>query len=192
MTAAEHRNEAVLHQRAAEERRQEAAAANPRAVPSPVFNPGYEWNAYVYAPASQHMVAADREMQQAADHLRAARALENFEDKRCASIPKAERAACPLLASSVSEVAEVENGVRLLFKPSVDVVDTYRRLDCHLAYSMAQGFVRPSCPLFVKGMNVALSNDKQPAFIEMASKDGKVANELKEQARKIFRAEVRK
>jgi len=183
MTAVEHRNEAAIHEAQAQKLRENAPSAPLAALP--------EWNARVYDPGLQNLDAADREMKAAAEHLKAARALEAFEDARCSAIPKAERAACPLLASSVQRVTETRAGILLELRPGVDAVATQLRLDCHLAYAQAQGFDRPSCPLFVKGMTIALVIGNGARWISMTSEDAAVAEQIREQARRIFRFEPR-
>src|SRR4051794_26213377 len=119
-------------------------------------------------------------MRAAADHLRAARRIEAFEDARCQDIAPAVRSACPLLASAVTKVTEMPRGVVLYLKPEVDAVDTHRRLDCHLAYAQSQGFERPSYSLFVKGMTLSL--ELAPAHtLNLFADEPKVAEEIKAQ-----------
>jgi hypothetical protein len=77
----------------------------------------------------------------------------------------------------------------LYLKPEVDAVDTHRRLDCHLAYAQAEGFTRPSCPLFVKGMSIALELAPVHA-IDMFADEPKAAAEIQAQARRIFIGEL--
>jgi hypothetical protein len=186
MTAVEHRNEAQLHeQQAARER----AQYNPDAERSlPIRGPMAEVpgaDVRTYNPTEGHLFEADRQMREAARDLAAAKRLEAFEDVRCKDLAPAVRSACPLLASSVSRVVETDRGVKLYLKPDVDVADTHRRLDCHLAYAEAQGFTRPSCPLFVKGMTIALQRSPQEA-IELYAGERQVADVIKAQARRIF------
>lgn len=183
MTAAEHRAEALRH---AERSKQEEAMYQPGAdvrYPSrtPFSEPGGDWVAY--NPAEHHLDRADRELRAAAAHAAAATKLEAFEDEACRAIPPAARAACPLLASWVTQVQETGDGLRLVLKGSVDGEATTRQLNCHLAYAYASGFDRPSCPLFVKGMEIRLA---QPGVIEMTARDRGVVQKLKAEARRIF------
>jgi hypothetical protein len=191
LTAAQHRNEAKVHtaQANAARSKYELEADDLRKVPRPIGDPAYEWNSRSYNPSAQHLDDADRQMRAASEHLRAARRLEAFEDAKCREIAPAERAACPLLASWVSKVTETQQGVLLELKPDIDAVDTHRRLDCHLAYATAQGFTRPSCPLFVKGMLISLVLDADKRSIAMTADDAKVAAEIRAQARRIFYVE---
>lgn len=186
MSAPEHRNEAAIHAARAGQQRGQFDPGERRAIARPHGDPTQEWNARVYNPSREHLDAADREMRSAAEHLAAARRLEAFENARCAEVPRAERAACPLLASSVTRVSETQFGIMLELKPEVDAVATQLRLDCHLAYATAQGFDRPSCPLFVKGMTIALVFGDGRHFIAMSSDDPKAAEQIREQARRIF------
>jgi len=186
MTAVEHRNEAqLLEQRAAQERAQYDPGAT-RSIPvrSPFVDAPDRFTG-AYNPTAEHLYAADREMRAAADHLKAAKRLEAFEDARCMDIAPEARSACPLLASQVKRIAESERGIVLYLKNDVDAVDTHRRLDCHLAYAQAQGFMRPSCPLFVKGMQLSLELTPEHA-IRMYAQDPAVSEEIKTQARRIF------
>ncbi len=187
MTAAEHRNEAQIHTARAAEKRAKFDPGERRAIGKPQGDA--EWSARVYNPTQEHLDDADRDMRAAAEHLRAARKLEAFEDARCADIPKEQRGACPLLASSVTRVTETPKGVLLELKASVDAVSTQRMLDCHLAYAYANGFDRPSCPLFVKGMTISLVLGNGGRWIAMTSEDAKVADEIREQARRVFLVE---
>lgn len=178
LTADEHRAEADRHAREADRERAEAAGGHTR-TPAIRGQTGAD-----YDPAEAHLSAADSEMRRAAAHLAAAKELERFEDQACAAIAPAERAACPLLASSVARVRETRVGVELVLKPSVDAADTNRRLNCHLAYARANGFAKPSCPLFVAGMAIRLLDG---GVIEMSG-PGDVGVELQKQARRIFGA----
>jgi hypothetical protein len=138
-----------------------------------------------YEPGRETLDAADREMRQAAAHLLAARALESFENWRCANTPRPERTACPLLASAVTRVTELDDGISLTLRADVDAVQTFRRLDCHLAFAEAEGFARPSCPLFVKGMALALDMGEDHRIV-LSGTEPTVVVELKAQARRIF------
>jgi hypothetical protein len=186
MTAVEHRNAASMHEQEAERQRSLYNPGLTREVPvrSP-FVDSSERLTGGYNPTAEHLLTADREMRSASDHLKAAKRLEQFEDARCKDIPPAVRSACPLLASSVEYVTEVPNGVVLYLKPEVDAVDTHRRLDCHLAYAQAEGFSRPSCPLFVKGVSLSLELSPRHA-IDFFADDPAVAEQIKVQARSIF------
>jgi hypothetical protein len=186
MTALEHRNAAQMHEQEAERQRELYNPGLTREVPvrSP-FVDSSERLTGGYNPTTEHLRTADREMREAARDLSAAHRLEQFEDARCKDIPPEARSACPLLASSVENVTEVPDGVVLYLKPEVDAVDTHRRLDCHLAYAQAEGFSRPSCPLFVKGMTLSLELSPRHA-LNFFSDDPVVAQELKVQARRIF------
>ncbi len=178
LTVDEHKAEAARHEDAAE--RERALADHSRLAPATRNFAGTD-----YDPRAAHLSAADSEMRRAAAHLAAAKDLERFEGEACAQIPPAERAACPLLASQVERVRETPAGIELVLKAHVDGPDTHRRLDCHLAFARANGFAKPSCPLFVQGMSIRLQSDK---VIEMTGK-GEVAVELQRQARRIFGVE---
>ncbi len=191
MTAAEHRNEArILAEKAAVERSEyDARVTHMETVHNAFGDPADSWNDVTYNPTASHLDKADSEMREAARHLTAARRLEAFEDARCRAIPPAERSACPLLASAVREVKETKDGVLLELGDGVDATATFLRLDCHLAYAIAEGFARPSCPLFVKGMSITLQLEGGGA-IALSSADPATAETIREQARHVFLFDV--
>jgi hypothetical protein len=180
MTAAEHRNEAAIHQsRAASERSQVDADEFPQRG-AMINQPLAFAN---FSPTTDHQQQADRELRLAAEDRAAAKRLEAFEDEACRGLPAAERSACPLLGSSVILVQATKEGFALTLKPFVDVADTYRRLSCHLAFARAMGFDQPTCPLFVKGTTLRRVGDHDLAF-DGDSPDVRTA--LRRQASKIF------
>jgi hypothetical protein len=184
LTAEEHRAEATAHRSASERERAQYDPGEAVVVPairSLNSPPLTDWPT-TYNPSAEHLAAADAELRKAADHLAAAKALESFEDAACASIPSRERAACPLLASAVSQVRQLPVGVELTLRVPADAEDVSRRLNCHLAYAVANGF-EASCPLFVKGMRIRRSG---PTTVELAGSTQAIALELQQQARRLF------
>ena len=126
---------------------------------------------------------ADRELIEASAHLTAAKSLESFEESACVGLSKGERSSCPLFASSVRRVEWAQDGFRLTFKQARDASRTLPRLRCHLAYAVATGFDRPSCPLFIPGTSLRQESDDGITF---AGDSAAVASALRVQARKIF------
>jgi hypothetical protein len=187
LTAAEHRAEAAEH---LDNARREAAQYDPGQTARSDGRPSYvnapaDWTT-TYNPTADHLAAADTEMRKAAEHVAAARRLELFEAKACRDIPPAERSACPLLASWVTAVRDTRSGVELTLKPGIDGPDTHRRLDCHLAYAEANGFAKPSCPLFVSGMTIRLRDSR---VLVLSGDTPEIARALQQQARRIFAPE---
>jgi hypothetical protein len=184
MSAKEHLAEAQAHQTAADRERElytpMEARRLPAVVPRPETPEGWNFN---WNPSAQHLERADREMLRAAEHSAAASALKTFEDQACASIEKEQRAACPLFASAVKTVSSTSTGIRLLLTPSASAADIYQRLSCHLAFARANGFDKPSCPLFVKGAQLRRASDN---VIEFWSDVPSVAQALQAQAHRIF------
>ncbi|MDP1827713.1 MAG: hypothetical protein Q8L48_30855 [Archangium sp.] len=189
-TVDEHQNLAARH---VEKANEESAKYDPnhpmRAAPRAPgtenfgIDPAFEsWN-----PTEVHLAAADREMDQANQHLVAAKSLLTFEDQACAGMSAGERSSCPLLASSVGSVEWAKDGFKLTFKQPDAAAQTYRRLNCHLAYAVATGFDRPSCPLFVKGTTLKQGKDS----VEFAGDTTEVANALRAQAVKVFQRPAR-
>jgi hypothetical protein len=187
MTADEHRAEAAVHLEKAREERElydpsKTMRPAPRAAGSPMFGQ-VDVPFEPYNPSDAHMQAADREMIEANQHLAAARALEKFEDQACSGLSVAERSACPLFASAVKQVEWKEGGFKLTFKQASEAAQTFPRLRCHLAFAVANGFDRPSCPLFVKG--TTLRRDGADGIV-FEGDSPEVAIALRAQARRIF------
>jgi hypothetical protein len=186
-TAENHREDAEVHQRLAT---QELARAD--AAPAPTAKPLALPNARLtvgeqlyesYRPRDEHLAAADREFRLASEHLAAAKALDTFADQACAGLTNAQRAACPLFASSVSLVETTPRGFKLTFWPRVDVNETYHQLSCHLAWAVASGFARPSCPLFVRGTTLERFGERG---VEFKGESAEVAERLRAEARRLF------
>lgn len=183
MTASEHRAEADRHQREAEEQREASkdtpvfygnAPRSPFSDESPTLKP--------YNPTAARLDEADRQMQKAWEHLKAAQALEAFEAKACEGISVAERTACPLLAPHTAWVEEIAQGLTLHLKPQAPKQRLVTQLQCHLAYAQANGFDRAPCPLYVKGVAITLVGDA----IDFRSPDARVAGEVRREGRKLF------
>ncbi len=180
MTAAEHRNEAAIHEARASSEREKVGADEFPQRGAMINEPLVFAN---FSPTADHQQRADRELQEAAAHLGAARRLEAFEAEACRGLPPAERSACPLLGSSVTLVESTKQGFVLTLLPTIDAAQTYRRLSCHLAFAQAMGFEQPTCPLFVKGTSLRRVGGHGLAF------DGdfpEVGVALRAQAKRIF------
>lgn len=186
-TVAEHQNEAAIHQGRAREERAKFDPTEARRVPprSPMMGAEIGAGAFEesYNPTSSHLAAADREMREANAHLAAAKTLTTFENEACAGLSEGERSSCPLLASSVSRVQSTKRGFVMTLKPGVDPKQTYQLLSCHLAYAVASGFDRPSCPLFLKGTTLARVGDDGIGFV---GDTDAVAVALRSSARRVF------
>jgi hypothetical protein len=74
-------------------------------------------------------------------------------------------------------------GFTLTIKPTADVQQTYRRLSCHLAWAVASGFDKPSCPLFIKGTTLERDGDDGISF---KGESKPVTLALQAQARRVF------
>lgn len=136
-----------------------------------------------FHPTPEQLLVADAELRAANAHLAASRALIAFEHRACEGLSVGERSSCPLFASTLSAIETTPQGFTLTFQDQVDVELTFRRLDCHLAYAIASGFDRPSCPLFVKG---ATLHRQGPHGIVFLGETEAVAAELRAQARRLF------
>ncbi len=185
-TVAEHRNAAAeLKQQAAVERAQfepgESRVKPPSLARMPVDGIAEDFTSY--NPSAEHLTKADAYLKESSEHLADANMLLASADKACAGLPAGERFSCPLLASSVDRVQPAKTGVTLLLRPSVNREATLQRLNCHLAYAVASGFDRPSCPLFVKGTTLIASGSNG---IEFKADTAPAAESLRAQARRIF------
>ncbi len=187
LTVAEHRNQAAVHREAGRDQRERYDPARTVRTLSPTLRTDLtgtpQTELRTYNPTEAHLVKADAEFAKANAHLVAAKRLLVFEDRACVGQSEGERSACPLFASSVHGVDLTRSGFVLTFKPGVDVPAVHRRLSCHLAYTAASGFDRPSCPLFVKGTSLELVEQRAIAFVGESSE---VAAALHGQASRVF------
>lgn len=187
LTAPEHRDLAALHEARAEaERRKYDPTLTREAVEYSPFTDLSEHVITQYNPTANHLAEADRELKSAAAHDQAAAKLVAFEDRACPDLPSRERAACPLLASQVERVQNDSKGVRLTIEAGADARAIEQRLQCHLAWARANGFDRPTCPLFVRGMSIGL---RPQSVIALHGDTPEVAHALQAQARRIFSGE---
>ena len=132
-------------------------------------------------PTAAHLQNADEAMEHAKAHDKAARELENFEDKECAGIPSRDRFACPI-TGRVTRVETTQDGVRLYPAQSATVADVTARMRCHYAFAQARGFDdSDSCPLYIKGLTIRLSSDQQA--IELAGASPTVIAEIQRRTR---------
>jgi hypothetical protein len=186
-TVAEHRHDAALHaERGREERSQYDPSATVRGAPrgrgvAPFA--GVEAGRGAFNLTHDHLREADREFRAEKEHLAAARSLLSFEHRACEGLSKGERSSCPLFASRVSLIELTQTGFRIVFQTQVDVDQTWRRLNCHLAHAVARGFDQPSCSLFVKGTTLARFGERGIAF---NGDTEAVAELLRAQARRLF------
>ncbi|MBL8951651.1 MAG: hypothetical protein JNK82_12795 [Myxococcaceae bacterium] len=188
LTAQEHRIKADEHEARAdaEARKFDPSQTREAVARSPFADVGGslpDGTMKAYNPTSQHLQAADREMRAAANHDKAAAKLEAFEDAACEQIPSRMRASCPLLASQVSLVQNDKKGVLLTIKDGSDAKDIEQMLQCHLAFARANGFDRPTCPLFVKGMTIRMV---APKVLALEGNTPEIARQLQAQAHRIF------
>ena len=73
----------------------------------------------------------------------------------------------------------------LTFKEASGAAQTFPRLRCHLAFAVASGFDRPSCPLFIKGTTL---RQEGADGITFSGDSPEVARALRSEARRIFPA----
>jgi hypothetical protein len=185
LTADEHRAEAVKHQTASAEHRdqyQPDATARTLAPRTPFSDDGSNAPQF-YNPTAHHLTEADLQMQAAFSHLKAAEALDKFENQACAGLSAPERSACPLLNPHVVKVEETAQGVKLHLRAEAPVARLAGQLKCHLAWAKAKGFERTPCPLYVRGVAI---DAREGAVIEVHSSDPAVAGQVRKEARLMF------
>jgi hypothetical protein len=188
MSASEHRARAEEYTRMSLSERNKFDASQTQkdmATRSP-FGVGYENSIQPYNPTEMHLSNADQLLQLAARESEAAKRLEDFENVACAAIPRAARAACPLLASQVKEIRNTQDGVLLTLRDDANAVDTVRRLQCHLAYARVTGFDHPSCPLFTRGLSIQMQGLHGVAF---RGDSVETTRRIQQQAWHVFRGE---
>lgn len=185
LTAAEHRNEAAIHHAKANQELSKYEPASRRERPGPFANE-MTTNLWEFDAPEPHLAAADRHRRQAHEHLKAAQTLEVFEDRACEGLSTEQRAACPLITPSLSSVQELEHGVRLLFKPTAPTELLIKEMRCHLAYAKAQGFEHPSCPLYLKGVELKANAHG----VDVVSANSQQAQEIRSEAKVMFGRDV--
>ena len=97
-------------------------------------------------------------------HESAARQLEAFEDDACASINPGQRDGCPLMGP-VSGVTEIPTGLRITLAHPEMAPTVIARMRCHLAFARTRHFEVPSCPLYIRGLDIQPGN--APGTIEL-------------------------
>ncbi|MBS2028503.1 MAG: hypothetical protein JST54_11405 [Deltaproteobacteria bacterium] len=112
-------------------------------------------------------------------HVDAAKALEGFEDVECRSIPRGERGACPLLGP-VARVETIPVGVRITLAHPELREAVIARMRCHLAFARARAFDVPSCPLYVRGLDI--QPGQTPGAIELRGATPAAVDEIRKRA----------
>jgi hypothetical protein len=181
MSAAEHRREAARERAKADDH---LVRYDPHAVeqmPGTRTLPGtiaIDFHA-PFNPTVVQVEAADKHMLHAAEHERAAAALETFEDQACAGVPVRERASCPVLHPLRTEA--LADGVRYVLAGDAPLAELVARMRCHLAYARKLAYAKPaSCPLYVKGVEIHPAKDAHA--IEVTSTSRAVAAEIQTQS----------
>lgn len=179
MSAEEHREAARAEEQRAEaheERREPGAASMPRARSSSEFYPPD-----LYDPTQVHSGHAHVHEEHAEAHRQAAQALEQFEQEQCASFPAETRSSCPLLGT-VTDVEEIEGGVRVRFAEDANVEAITAHVRCHFAYARTQGYEgMDACPLYLEGVSIRRV-EGEPAVELTVDERGRV-EELRARAR---------
>lgn len=139
------------------------------------------WGVGDYNPTQSHLTDAVTLESQATDHLNAAKTLEKYEERQCASFPPKTRATCPILGH-IDAVEEAFGGVRLRFDESVNVNAAVAHVRCHMAFARTRARVgMEACPLYTPGLSVARVGDRT---IELTAGDREGLEELRIRSRR--------
>ena len=154
-------------------------------LPNPAVSPnnpqGYYYPVDTYNPAIEHLARARQLEEHARQHRTAAAKLETFVQDECRDFPPETRASCPMLGP-VGFIEDIPNGVRVGFTPKTRVDAVAAHMRCHLAYAQAYGFdTVESCPLYVKGLVIRLSNDGKA--IELTSREPRMTDAIRTRTR---------
>ncbi len=183
MTAEQHQAAAQKEEKAAQK---EAAVAYTDAPGANPLNAGLEPELYLYPQAGvaqDHLAHAKRLEDHAREHEKAAAELEHFEDAECKDLSASQRSTCPLMGY-VSDVRDVEGGVRIRFADQSRASAAVPRMRCHYAFARAHGFTNsPDCALYVPGVDIKQTPD--PQSIDIVSGDPKTTAEIRKRARSI-------
>lgn len=171
MSAAQHRSAAEGDQAtAARETRAYERGAGP---PAPASG-GYDAN-------DAHRRQADESREHARQHAAAAAFLEQFEDEECAGVPRASRAACPLLGPLV-RLEDVAGGVRATFADPDRARAAVAQMRCHYAFARGRHFDESvGCPLYVRGIEIRPGLDARS--IEIVAHDAVTVRLIRERSR---------
>ncbi len=132
-------------------------------------------------PTAKHLEHARRRRDIARQHAAAARALKQYADKYCKSVPVAERKAHPL-PGRYSRVEDIPGGVRLYLKKGVKGVALRDRMACHIAQARMEGFAgHKDCPLHLRGIRFRVA--QKGIVIELLARRAGMVSELRRRAR---------
>jgi hypothetical protein len=182
MSAAEHRAEAQHQEKLArqDDAQYRPSAARVVALAPPGDATGVAFPVEVYNPTEGFLAKADEHRAHAAEHERAAAALERFEEGECKAFPERTRAACPLLGP-VTKIDDTDRGVRVTLAPGTRVDAVVAHMRCHYAYAKAHGFdERVSCPLYMPGVEITQAGG---AAVEIKVRNRAQVAELRARAR---------
>jgi hypothetical protein len=177
MTAEQHQAAAQKEQKKAQ---QEEATAYTNAPGANALNAGIEPELYLYPQAGvpqDHLADARRLQEHAREHEQAAAQLQQFEEAECKGLPASQRSTCPLMRS-ITDVGDIDGGVRIRFVDQSHASTALPRMRCHYAYARAHGFSNsPDCALYIRGVDFRQSSD--PHAIDIVSNDPKTTAEIR-------------
>lgn len=189
MSAEKHRTEAEAHEAEAKEHEAQYDPTASQLKGGPI-RPNWgragttsvDWR--TYNPTLKHLTHASQHKGHAEDHRAAAAALEKSELELCAAVPVPVRAACPL-ESQIKEVAVTSEGVRLTIEAGVQPAALLAHARCHAAVGASLGRDgMEGCPLYLKGLEMDLSEDG--SALEIRASDPAMRVALQGRARALL------
>jgi hypothetical protein len=179
MSAAEHRREAATE-------RGEASSLvtqwdhQPRyLIPVPYAETGpYLDSIFWFEPRDVLLQTAEEHLAHAAEHERAAIALEVYEAQHCEGIAAHARNGLDTVGG-VEGVRDIPGGVAILFHQIVDLPKATAHLRCHLAWARTQGFTGGALEL----ETVRIEPAAQGRVLVITSDDPVTAREIRRQSR---------
>lgn len=185
MSATNHRAAAAADERRAERHHarydpQAAKRVTRRSLARDRTGFEFEFPESTYNPTTRHLADSADLREHAAEHERAARALESFTRAECKELPATTRALCPLLAVVV-HVEDVAGGARLEIANGVPIRAVLAHMRCHHAFALERherGM--DACPLYLRDIDIHPDSDGRSVLI--TSKDAATIRRIRERA----------
>jgi hypothetical protein len=177
MSVAGHEQAARQHEKTAADFQAECAK---RPMPAPC------WKSRDYWVAEEHRRTAAQHREASAD-LRAA------EERACVGVAPEDRDMSPFeRAADIATVERLDDGVVVTFRPVPGLTEERleRIIDCHLARSVARGYVvpeMPDCPLVPRGVKARVRSVGNVLAVEIRGDDENAVKEIHARAQRLIR-----
>lgn len=148
----------------------------------------YYWDISSYNPSLSHLDSEMLLRSEAAAHLAAAQALENFEEAECKAFPPETRAVSPLIGQ-VESAEGAFGGISLSFREGVDVNAAIAHMRCHVAFARTRGRIgMETCPLYIPGISISRRGNSD--VVELTIGDQSQLLDLKQRVREHLDVEL--